>query len=99
MLADPGTLECVDYASCCSLWKDADVAAGYGSLWTNEVSSGTTVRWDAISEELAHVYRVTDPPLYRGNCLTSIALGAGAAWATVAAAHNWPRNICPGRPQ
>ena len=42
--------------------------------------------------------------VYGGDCLTSIAAGAGAVWVTVAAARpddaaaatNWN---CPGRPQ
>jgi len=97
-------LNVVSATSCCSLLQDADVAGGYGSLWTNETASGTTVRWDAITQGLAHVFRVTDPPLYAGDCLTSIAAGAGAVWVTVAAARpddaaaatNWN---CPGRPQ
>jgi hypothetical protein len=104
ILADPRTLKVVDATSCCSLRQDADAAAGYESQWTNQTPSGTTVRWDAITHELAHVFRVTDPPLYNGDCLTSIAAGAGAVWVTVAAARpadaaaatNW---ACPGRPQ
>ena len=104
ILVDPRTLNVVKATSCCSLLQDADAAAGYESQWTNETVSGTTVRWAAITQSLAHVFRVTDPPLYGGDCLTSIAAGAGAVWVTVAAARpddaaaatNWN---CPGRPQ
>jgi hypothetical protein len=49
------------------------------------------------------VFRVTDPPLYDGDCITSIAAGAGAVVTVAAAlpddaaaASNW---TCHGRPQ
>jgi hypothetical protein len=42
------------------------------------------VRWGPPTYEVIERVAVTDPPLYGGLCLTSIAAGAGAVWVTLA---------------
>ena len=83
LLVDPRTLSIVNQLSCCALGKQDDVDA-FGSTWTSDWPSGRVVRWDGTTYRVVDTIAVTDPPLYDGLCLTSIAAGAGAVWVTLA---------------
>ncbi len=83
LLVDPRTLSVVLTLSCCALGKQDDVA-GFGSTWTSDWPTGRVVRWDGTTYQVVDAIAVTDPPLYGGLCLTSIAAGAGAVWVTLA---------------
>jgi Protein kinase domain len=89
LLVDPRTLEVTRSLDCCPLGEGGAEAAGFGSAWTNDPSTGTTVRWNAQTYNVAHNFRLTDPPFFGGPCLTSIAAGAGGVWVTVAPAIDW----------
>ena len=68
---------------CCPLeW--GYFTAGYGSIWLYDMPTGNVVRWGGQTHDSDSVVHVTDPPFYKGLCLTSIAAGAGAIWVTVA---------------
>ena len=56
---------------------------GYGSIWDYDTPTGTVVRWDGSTHDVASDIRVTAPPTYDGLCLTSLAAGHGAVWVTV----------------
>ena len=58
---------------------------GYGSIWDYDTPTGTVVRWDGLTHDVASDIRVTAPPRLDGLCLTSLAAGAGAVWVTVSA--------------
>jgi hypothetical protein len=93
LLVDPKTLRYLRTLDCCLLGEGMDEAAGYGSSWTNDSTTGTTVRWRTQSYKVANTFRLTDAPFFGGFCLTSIAAGAGGVWVTVAPAtdHACPR--------
>jgi streptogramin lyase len=59
--------------------------AGYGSIWDYDTPTGTVVRWDGQTHQVASDIRVTAPPYFDGLCLSSLAVGAGAVWVTVVA--------------
>jgi serine/threonine-protein kinase len=91
-LVDPRTLSVVADLSCCAPANQDDVDA-FGSIWTSDWPSGTVVRWDGTSHRVLEPIAVTDPPLYDGLCVTSIAAGADAVWVTLAPSvnHGCPR--------
>jgi hypothetical protein len=93
LLVDPRTLKYLRTLNCCELGDGIDEAVGFGSSWTNDPTTGTTVRWRTQSYKVANAFRLTDPPFFGGFCLTSIAAGAGGVWVTVAHAtdHACPR--------
>jgi hypothetical protein len=62
---------------------------GFGSVWGYDVSDGEVQRWNPWTYALSHVVQVTDAPFYDGSCLTSLAVGAGAVWLTLAPAVNY----------
>ena len=80
------------------LFSEAGETAGYGSIWQYDPPTGTVVRWDGQTYQVADDIRVTAPPFYDGLCLTSIAAGAGAVWATVTATST-PAAEPPAAPQ
>ena len=86
VIVHPRTLH-VEHLGCCPPERSYD-AAGYGSIWSYDTPTGTVVRWDGQTHQVAHDIRVTGPPFYGGLCLTSIAAGAGALWVTAAARLN-----------
>ena len=86
LLVDPKTLKYLRTLNCCELGEGIDEAVGFGSSWTNDPTTGTTVRWRAQTYKVAKAFRHTDPPFFGGFCLTSIAAGAGGVWVTVAPA-------------
>jgi protein kinase-like protein len=92
LLVDPKTLKYLRTLDCCRLDEGMDEAAGFGSSWTNDSTTGTTVRWKTQSYKVANAFRLTDPPFFGGLCLTSIAAGAGGVWVTVAPATD---HTCP----
>jgi tRNA A-37 threonylcarbamoyl transferase component Bud32/DNA-binding beta-propeller fold protein YncE len=60
---------------------------GYGGVWWHDFPSGTIMRWTPASGDLAATIRITPTaPAPKGPSLhtTSIAVGAGAVWVTVA---------------
>ena len=83
LVVDPRTLEIV--ASLEGAPGRAYDTAGYGSIWDYDTPTGTVVRWDGQSHQVADDIRVTAPPSYDGLCLTSLAAGAGAVWVTAVA--------------
>ena len=87
-VVDPRTLSVILYLECCALERGY-FTAGYGSIWLYDMPTGTVVRWDRQTLDSDSVVHVTDPPIYKGLCLTSIAAGAGAIWVTVAANLNY----------
>ena len=86
-LVDPRTLSVVVTLSCCPPAKQDDVDA-FGSIWTSDWPSGRVVRWDGTTHQVVEPIAVTDPPLYDGLCLTSIAASADAVWVTLAPSVN-----------
>jgi DNA-binding beta-propeller fold protein YncE len=87
LLVDPRTLSVVVSLSCCALGKQDDVDM-FGSTWSSDWPSGRVVRWDGTTYQVVDTIAVTDPPLYDGLCLTSIAAGADAVWVTLAPSAN-----------
>jgi protein kinase-like protein len=78
----------VAYLECCPPeW--GYFTAGHGSIWQNDMPTGNVVRWGGYTHDSDSVVHVTDPPLYKGLCLTSIAAGAGAIWVTLAENNNY----------
>jgi class 3 adenylate cyclase/DNA-binding beta-propeller fold protein YncE len=68
---------------CCPLGKGYDTATGFGSVWYYHRQTGTVVRFDAASKQMAASIPVT-APRWNGLCLTSIAAGGDGVWVTVA---------------
>ena len=87
LLVDPRTLSVVARLSCCTPGTQDDVDA-FGSIWSSDWPSGRVVRWDGTTHQVVDTIAVTDPPLYNGLCLTSIAAGADAVWVTLAPSVN-----------
>jgi len=87
VIVDPRTLN-VSHLDCCPLERGY-FTAGYGSIWLYDMQTGNVVRWGGQSHDSDSVVHVTDPPLYKGLCLTSIAAGAGAIWVTLAENNNY----------
>jgi streptogramin lyase len=83
VLVDPRTLRVLRVLSCCAPGTQDDVDA-FGSDWTSDWPSGRVVRWDPTTYQPVKTVAVTDPPLFGGLCLTSIAAGADAVWVTLA---------------
>jgi Protein kinase domain len=83
LLVDPRTLRVVRMLTCCAPGTQDDVD-GSGSDWTSDWPSGRVVRWDPTTYQPVGTIAVTDPPLFGGLCLTSIAAGADAVWVTLA---------------
>ena len=84
VLVDPNTLLPTLPLGCCALDSTFDVP-GYGSTWMADVASGDVVRWDGATYGQDKLFQLTAQPFYDGDCLTSIAAGAGAVWVTVMA--------------
>ncbi len=84
VLVDPKTLRPTIPLGCCEL--DSTFAVpGYGSTWMADVARGDVVRWDGANYGQDDLFQLTPQPFYGGDCLTSIAAGAGAVWVTVIA--------------
>jgi len=88
VIVDPGRLFIVHHLGCCSPERGF-FTAGHGSIWEYDTPTGTVVRWDGGSYQVAANIRLTDPPFFDGPCLSSIATGAGAVWVTVVARGAW----------
>lgn len=73
----------VAYLSCCLPSEGSD-ATGFGSDWMTSWPTGTLVRWDLSTKDIARSIQLVDPPRWGGPCLASVATGAGAVWVTVA---------------
>jgi class 3 adenylate cyclase len=71
------------YLPCCRLGKGYETATGFGSIWYDHRPTGTVVRFEAASKEIAASIPVTAPH-WNGLCLTSIAAGSDGVWVTVA---------------
>jgi YVTN family beta-propeller protein len=82
VIVDPRLVGIVANLDCCDPTRGRD-AIGYGSIWTFDAPTGTVERWNGVSHQGVRNIHVTSPPYYDGLCLTSIAAGAGAVWATV----------------
>jgi DNA-binding beta-propeller fold protein YncE len=87
LLVDPRTLSVVGQLSCCAPATQDDVDM-FGSIWSSDWPSGRVVRWDGTTYQVVDTIAVTEPPLYDGLCLTSIAAGAEAVWVTLASSVN-----------
>ena len=94
LIVDPRTLY-LEPLGCCSPERGF-FAAGHGSIWTYDTPTGTVVRWDGRTHQVAANIRVTDPPFFDGPCLSSIAAGAGAVWVTVVARGVWENTPSSG---
>jgi hypothetical protein len=88
VLVDPRTDGVVEGLGCCDPARGRD-AVGFGSIWTFDSPTGTIERWNGVSHQGVLNIHVTSPPYYDGLCLTSIAAGGGAVWATVTANVNY----------
>jgi len=84
-IVDPRTLQIVGILGGGSPEGQVYDTGGYGSIWDYDPPSGTVVRWDGQTHQVASDIRVTAPPAFDGQCLTSLAAGAGAGGVTVAA--------------
>jgi len=84
VLVDPRTLAISERLDCCPLAKGYDTASGYGSVWTYDRPTGELVRFDAKSKEIVATIRVADAPFWSDVCMTSLAVGSGGVWVTVA---------------
>jgi DNA-binding beta-propeller fold protein YncE len=84
LLVDPRTLVVAAPLSCCPLGEGYETATGYGSIWYFDHSTGTLVRWDGQTKQIASSIPVAAPPVWGGPCLTSVAAGADGVWVTVA---------------
>jgi DNA-binding beta-propeller fold protein YncE len=96
VIVDPTTTLISEHLGCCPLERGFDTV-GFGSIWTYDTPTGTVARWDGQTHQVAANIRVTDPPFFDGECLSSIAAGAGAVWVTVAARggyENTPSSGC-----
>jgi DNA-binding beta-propeller fold protein YncE len=80
-------LEVLKHLGCCAPERGYAAARG-GSLWAYDTPTGTVQRWDDQTYQGTSNIHVTDPPLYDGQCLNSIAAGARAVWVTAAASIN-----------
>jgi serine/threonine-protein kinase len=72
------------HLGCC---EEDDNVGAFDSVWAYDADKGTVQRWNPNTLDLEPgdpVIAVTDPPLYGGSCLTSIAAGAGGVWITAA---------------
>ena len=83
---EPGSLfETTD--PCCT--PDAGGGAwGFGSLWWYDWPSGSVTRQDGAAAPIRTIRLMRASPIGDGPCLTSLALGAGAAWVTARASSN-----------
>jgi hypothetical protein len=87
LIFDPRTLDIVGQVGGGSGGQEGGYdTGGYGSIWDYDTPTGTIVRWDGMTHQVASNIRVTAPPTFDGLCLTSLAAGAGAVWVTVNAA-------------
>jgi hypothetical protein len=84
VIVDPRTVRFTADLGCCDPTRGRD-AIGFGSIWTFDSPTGSVERWSGASHQPVRNIHVTSPPYYDGLCLTSIASGAGAVWATVTA--------------
>jgi virginiamycin B lyase len=66
--------------------EEGDYVVGYGSAWRHDVPSGTLMRFDPRTGDLAGLVRVkqTDGPAQAGLQVTSMATGADGVWLTIA---------------
>jgi hypothetical protein len=87
-LVDPQRIALDADLGCCSPERGY-FTAGFGSIWTFDSPTGTVERWSGVSHQGVGNIHVTSPPYYDGLCLTSIAAGDGAVWATVTANVNY----------
>jgi hypothetical protein len=88
MLVDPRTLrEAAHYTGFIGPLGTigADSAGAFGSVWQYDVGHGDVQKWHPpnLAPHHGNIY-VTDPPIYGGNCITSLAAGGGAIWVTLA---------------
>jgi hypothetical protein len=83
LLLDGRTLDVVLVLGCCGLRDGHDTVDAFGSNWTTDRQTGTTVRSDGRSYERFTTIRVTEPPRSGGLCETAIVAGAGAVWVAV----------------
>jgi hypothetical protein len=88
VIVNPRTVDMSADLGCCDPTRGRD-AIGYGSIWTFDSPTGTVERWSGVSHQGVRNIHVTSPPYYDGLCLTSIAAGAGAVWATVTSNFNY----------
>ncbi len=83
LLLDGSTLNVVLVLSCCGLRDGHDTVDAFGSNWTTDQQTGTTVRSDGRNYERFTKIHVTKPPRSGGLCETAIVAGAGAVWVAV----------------
>ena len=83
MLVDPRTLR-VDAVLAIGYTETQDDVDGFGWDWTSDWPSGRVLKWNPATFQPVGTVAVTDPPLFGGLCLTSIAAGADALWVTLA---------------
>ena len=72
LLLDGRTLDVVLVLGCCGLRDGHDTVDAFGSNWTTDRQTGTTVRSDGRSYERFTTIRVTEPPRSGGLCETAI---------------------------
>jgi tRNA A-37 threonylcarbamoyl transferase component Bud32 len=83
LVIDPKTLGILIALDCCPPHEGGD-ASGFGSNWTISWPTGVIVRFDQETKQVAKTIDLVNSPLWGGPCITAVATGGGAVWATVA---------------
>ena len=85
---DPSSLSFYDNAcSCQPNWGEN--ASGFGSWWFDDWPTGSVYRQWAADGDTRQIAVTENVPVGRGPCLTSMAIGAGSFWVTVAPSVNY----------
>jgi hypothetical protein len=85
---DPSSLSFFDNA--CSCQPDwGENTSAFGSWWFDDWPTGSVYRQWALHGPTRHIAVTENLPVGRGPCLTSIAIGAGSVWVTVAPSTNY----------
>jgi hypothetical protein len=75
----------VNVDDCCRAdWGENRYSNGW--VWWYDWPTGSVYRQHSMSESPRAIRVVENLPMANGLCVTSIAIGAGAVWATVTAA-------------
>jgi hypothetical protein len=85
---DPSSLTFYDNGCGCQMnW--GETTSAFGSYWWDDWPTGSVYRQWAPNGATRKITIVQNVPVGRGPCLTSIAVGAGTFWVTVAPSVNY----------
>jgi hypothetical protein len=98
MRVDALSMVIVGTDTCCPPeWGDR--AYAHGTLWWYDWPTGSVLRQGREGQSPRSVRVVESAPVANGPCLTSLAVGAGGVWVTVASSRNLScRRSRPNRP-